>query len=241
MIAARQLALPLDPRPAYSEADFYPTAGSRRALNWLETSKLWTNGRLLLWGEAGAGKTHLLHIWAGSRGSQVINGAGLQAVPAAITAPLVIDDADMVADETSLFHTLNAASEAGQPVLLAARQPPSQLAIALADLASRLRASTIIEISPPDDDERAALLARLAASRQLVLNIQVQNFLLTRLPRTSSALIEAVTRLDRAALAHGAKVTRSLAASLLKDIANEDQTGPEMLSNGHSQAPPDLL
>jgi chromosomal replication initiation ATPase DnaA len=61
------------------------------------------------------------------------------------------------------------------------------------------------------------------------------------MPRTPAALIEAVTRLDRAALAHGARITRSLAASLLKDIAKEDQTASEMLSNGHSQAPPDLL
>jgi chromosomal replication initiation ATPase DnaA len=98
-----------------------------------------------------------------------------------------------------------------------------------------------VEITAPDDAERAALLARLAASRQLVLNIQVQNYLLSHLPRTPAALIEAITRLDRAALAHGGKISRNLAASLMKDIASPEQTGPEMLSNRHSPDNPGLL
>jgi DnaA regulatory inactivator Hda len=241
MIATRQLPLPLDPRPAYSEFEFHPASGSRLALEWLEKPALWTAGRLILWGQSGTGKTHLLHIWAAAHGTQVMSGANLSGMPALMTAPCVIDDADAVTDEVGLFHLLNEAAEAGQPVLLASRQPPSRLPISLPDLASRLRASTVIEIPPPDDEDRATLLARLAAGRQLVLNIQVQNFLLTHLPRSPAALIEAVTRLDRAALANGGRITRGLAASLLKDIAKPDQTGSEMLSNSHSQASPDLL
>jgi chromosomal replication initiation ATPase DnaA len=241
IVGCRQLSLPLDHEPGYHAADFFPTTGSQLALEWLEKSTFWTGGRLVLWGEAGAGKTHLLHMWASARGTDVINGAELRGIFHSVSAPVVIDNADLLADEIDLFHLLNNAAEAGQPVLLAARQPPSRLAIELADLSSRLRASTTIEICPPNDNERAALLARFAASRQLVLNIQVRNFLLTHLPRTPAALIEAVTRLDRAALANGAKISRSLAASLLADIATDEQRRPELLSNGHSQDTPNLL
>lgn len=240
-ITARQLPLPLDHSPRYDAAEFHPTAGSQAALEWLEKPALWSQNRLILWGEPGCGKTHLLHIWAQSHAAVFINGPALRGLPSEITAPLAIDDIDLIADETSLFHYLNAATQARLPVLLAARQPPSRLRLNLPDLTSRLRASMAVEITAPDDAERAALLARLAAARQLVLNIQVINYLLTHLPRTPAALIEAITRLDRAALANGGKISRHLAASLLKDIANAEQTGSEMLSNRHSPDNPGLL
>ena len=85
-------------------------------------------------------------------------------------------------------------------MLLTARLPPARQPIKLADLASRLRATTPVEIRAPEDELLALLLARLAADRQLTLSIPVSNFLLTHLPRTAAALREAVARLDRATL-----------------------------------------
>ena len=135
-----------------------------------------------------------------------------------ILTPLAIDDADTVPQETALLHLLNAAAEAGHPVLLTAREPPSRQTHLLPDLASRLRASLAVEISPPDDAMLTQLLFRLAAARQLILNAQVSQFLLTQLPRTPAALREAIARLDRAALAAGGKITRPLAAQILTDL-----------------------
>lgn len=239
--SARQLPLPLDHAPSYHAAEFHPTAGSNLALEWLDKPEIWSHGRLVLWGESGCGKTHLLHIWAQSHGAHWLNGPALRGILPEVTTPLAVDDIDILSDETSLFHLLNAATAARLPVLMAARKPPARLALHLPDLASRLRASMTVEITAPDDTERAAFLARLAAGRQLVLNIQVRNYLLSHLPRTPAALIEAITRLDRAALAHGGKISRNLAANLMKDIASAEQTGPEMLSNRHSPDNPGLL
>ena len=91
---------------------------------------------------------------------------GLPELPAAGVA---LDDADAVADERALLHLLNAAGEAGLPVLLAARAPPARWAARLPDLASRLRAMTAVEIGAPEDALLRALLARLLADRQLRL------------------------------------------------------------------------
>ena len=63
-----------------------------------------------------------------------------------IAGPLAIDDAD-TAPELALLHLLNAAAEAGFPVLLTGRSPPARWHIALPDLASRLRAATAVEIA----------------------------------------------------------------------------------------------
>ena len=79
-----------------------------------------------------------------------------------------MDDADIVPEPTALLHLLNAAAEAGQPVLLTARLPPGRQRQKLPDLGSRLRASLAVEINPPDDALLGALLLpRLAAARQL--------------------------------------------------------------------------
>ena len=211
----KQLALPFNDAPAYAAEDFCPAPSNELALRWLDSPEGWAAGRLVLWGEPGCGKTHLLHIWAATRGVPVLDGA--QTLPAA-PGPLAVDDADLAPDEVALLHLLNTAAEAGQPVLLAARQPPARQTYRLADLASRLRASLAVEIGPPDEALLAALLARLEAERQMQLAPPVRNLLLNRLPRAPWALREAMARLDRAALDRGARVTLGVAAALLADL-----------------------
>lgn len=223
----KQLALPFPEEQDYAADDFCAAPSNALALRWLERPADWTAGRLVLWGDAGCGKTHLLHIWARRQDAMLLRGAlPLPPFLAGALAPgsLAIDDADLVAEEAALLHLLNSAAGAGQPVLLAARLPPGRQAFRLADLASRLRASETVEIRAPEDELLAALLARLTAERQLRLTPAVQNLLLDRLPRTPAALREAVARLEHAA-ANGCRLTAALAAGLLADLTLPAATG----------------
>ena len=68
-----------------------------------------------------------------------------------------------------------------------------------------------------------ALLARLLAERQLSVPETVQDWLLLRLPRSQAAIREAAARLDRAALATGGGVTKTLAATVLAGFPAEDE------------------
>ena len=134
---------------------------------------------------------------------------------------MAVDQADS-APEEPLLHLLNAAAEAGLPVLLAARAAPARWQTKLPDLASRLRAVTAVEIAPPDDAMLRVLFASLLASRQLVVPEPVQNWLLLRLPREPAALREAACRLDEAALAAGRRVTQAIAAQILAECHGAD-------------------
>jgi chromosomal replication initiation ATPase DnaA len=154
---------------------------------------------------------------------------------------VAVDDADAAADEPALLHLLNAAAESGQPVLLTANAPPARQKFSLADLASRLRGSLAVAIGAPDEAMLAALLARLASARQLSLDFRVQNFLLSRLPRSPAAYREAILRLDRAALASGAKISRPLAAGVLADLTGPDQDDEKLLQTRHFRETEDLL
>jgi len=116
---------------------------------------------------------------------------------------------------------LNAAAEAGHAVLLAARLAPAHWPTQLPDLRSRLRATTAVPLLPPDDPFLRILLAHMLSERQLVVPPPVQDWLLATLPREPGALREAATRLDRAALAAGRRVTRALAAEALRTMFHD--------------------
>jgi len=232
-----QLPLPFTETPSYRPEDFLSAPCNQLARIWLEKPQQWTNGRMVLWGEPGCGKSFLLQLWAKSAAALIYQGADVKGLLVSPSGPIAIDDADTVPDETALFHVLNAAAEAGHPVLLTARLPPARQDQKLKDLASRLRASLAVEITPPDDELLGALLYRLAAARQLRLEPALAEFLLLRLPRTPAVLREAIARLDRAALASGGRVTRQLAALTLSDLLTP---GAE-LPRHHSPDDPNLL
>ena len=190
-----------------------PDASNAAALAWLEAP--WPAGRLALWGEAGCGKTHLLHVWAARSGAALLPGRdvlGLVRLPP--SGGLAVDDADRAGEEP-LLHLLNAAAEAALPVLLAARTAPARWATQLPDLASRLRAVAAVEVGLPGEAMLRALFTSLLAARQLSVPAAVQDWLLMRLPREPAALRDAAARLDGAALAAGRRVTQAMAAQVV--------------------------
>ena len=213
-----QYTLGIAPEPGFSEYDFCQAPSNVAAWAWLARTAEWPNRRLAIWGEAGCGKTHLLHIWANRTGAALRSGPALSGLPDFPPAGIALDDADRIADEPALLHLLNAASETGAPVLLAGRAPPARWAVRLPDLASRLRAMTAAAIDPPDDELRRMLVMRLLADRQLALPESVQEWLVIRLPRSAAALRDAIDRLDSLALAQHRKITVPFAARVLTDM-----------------------
>ncbi len=218
----RQFALPFPHAPQFAQAPFLRAESNAAALAWLDRTGDWPQRRLVLWGAEGRGKTHLLHRWAGRAGATMVDGLALTLEPPA--GPMAIDDAD-TAPERPLLHLLNAAAEAGFPVALTGRAPPSRWSVRLPDLSSRLRAALAVEIGAPEDSLLRSLLARLLADRQLAVAEHVQDFLLLHLPRTPHALREAAARLDRLALASGSRITRSLAAAVVTELGGAEMAG----------------
>lgn len=216
MIHARQLAFPFPQRDLYDAADFIAASANEAALTWLARPEAWPSGRLCVFGPPGVGKTHLLHVFAQQSGAVLLPGEAVRHLPdLPAQGGLAIDDADHAPQAEALLHLLNAAGEQGLPVLLAARTAPSHWPTALPDLASRLRATSSVELGLPDDDLLRVLLARLLAARQLRVEEGVQDYLLARLPRQGAALREAAACLDRLSLAAGRSVTRAVAAEAL--------------------------
>jgi chromosomal replication initiation ATPase DnaA len=222
VLVPRQLALPFPHAPHYRAYEFLAAASNAEALEWLHNTPSWPGRRLALWGPEGCGKTHLLHVWAERQGAELLAGPLLAVRPP--EGPVAVDDAD-AAPELPLLHLLNAAAEAGLPVLLAGRAAPARWRAVLPDLASRLRATASVRIGAAEDELLRSLLMRLLAERQLAVPEPLQDWLRLRLPRSQGAIREAVARLDRAALAGGGPVTRAIAQAVASGL-QADPPGP---------------
>ena len=222
MAVPRQLAFSLGHDESFAREDLLEGPSNAAAMALIERWPDWPAPAMALVGPEGAGKSHLAAIWAGASGARVLSAKliGETDLPGALaTGALVIEDLSPEAfDERALFHLLNLAREQGAFLLLTSRAPPAGFALAIRDLASRLRALPVVTLAPPDDALLRALIVKLAADRQLALDEALVTFLVNRIERSYAAARAALTRMDEEAMRLHRPVTRALAADLFREI-----------------------
>lgn len=184
----------------------------------------WASPVVIITGPEGSGKSHLAEVWTRRSGAARVRAvAGSDAVERAGTGAVLVEDVDRDGfDETQLFHLINAVRSAGTSLLITARSWPMAWGVTLPDLASRLKAATVVEIGPPDDMLLGQILVKLFADRQLLADDRVIAYIVPRMERSLAAAQAIVERLDRLALARGTRVSRALAAEVLGAMTRED-------------------
>jgi chromosomal replication initiation ATPase DnaA len=221
--APRQLALALPHAESFAREDFLAGPSNEAALNLIERWPDWPDRGLVLIGPEGTGKSHLAAIWARLSGARLVAARALEAkhLPATlVTGALVVEDlAAGGFDEAALFHLLNLVREQEAWLMITTRQAPAALNIRLRDLHSRLTALPAVKLGAPDDALLRAVIVKLFADRQLVVDESVVNYLATHVERSVAAARAAVERLDREALRLKRPVTRALAGELFGDRA----------------------
>lgn len=219
----RQLALALPHAESLSRDDFLEGPGNAAALALIDRWPDWPNRVMWLAGPEGCGKSHLATIWAERSGARVISAQALtpDLVPLALaTGALVIEDIDRgERNEPALFHLMNLARQDEADLLMTSRTAPAAMPFELRDLISRLRAVPVIDMAPPDDALLRALIVKLCADRQMVVDESLVSYLATRIERTFAAAKHAVELLDREGLRLGRPITRALATELLRQAA----------------------
>jgi len=222
----RQLAFALDPPENFSREDFLVGPGNAAALQLVDSWPNWPAHMVALVGPEGSGKSHLAAIWAAAARGYCLASRALDeaAVPAALSAGALVfecagsnDLRDI--DERAMFHLLNLAQEQRAFLLVTARTAPAGWPIGLPDLASRLRALPVVTLAAPDDAMLRAILVKLFADRQLVVDDALISFLMVRIERSFAAARAVVADLDREALRQQRPVTRALAGEILGSAA----------------------
>jgi chromosomal replication initiation ATPase DnaA len=212
----KQMPLDLAPRPRLSREDFIEGHANRAALKLVEMWPGWNAPLAILYGPAGSGKSHLAKIWLEkAAGSQVV-ASGLPDLDPSV--PCLIEDIDSRdIDETALFHALNQIRQAGGTMLMTSLTAPSAWKIELPDLKSRLAAAAIAGIEAPDDALLSTVLSKLFADRQVAVEANVVSYLVNRMERSLAAAASVVDELDRLSLERQSRISRALAALVVKD------------------------
>jgi len=214
---ARQLSFDWPARVALGREDFFVTDANASAFAMVSAPDSWPEGKLVLVGPKGCGKTHLARVFAQSTGALILTAgalAGLTALPEA--RDVVVEDVETLPLEAEepLFHLHNRLRGRGH-LLMTSDRPPARWVITLPDLASRMQATTPARISDPDDRLLAAVIMKLFQDRQISPSTGLAAYLAARIERSFEAAERIVARLDRAALASGRNVNEHLARSLL--------------------------
>lgn len=217
--AREQFVFDWGARPALGAEDFLVGPSNAAAVALVDRWPDWSMSSALVVGPAQSGKSHLAHVWQLRSEAVMLTAAelGEERVPELIGLPaVVVEDIDRgIASEQALFHLLNLAREQRTSLLLTSRAPAGELAVALPDLRSRLRALAMTEIGTPDQTLLTAVLVKLLADRQIAAAPAVVHFLARELERSFAAAAGLVEALDRLSLAQRRPVTRALAAEAL--------------------------
>ncbi len=199
---------------------------------------------LLIYGDVGVGKTHLLQAIAGrvlrhspsrrvflTKGEsftrhvvQAIRSADLYAFRDQLREVdlLLVDDIQFIAgmerfsrSTQEFFHSLNFLTERGRQIVLTANAHPQDLVRVDRRVRTRLEAGLTTDVGSPEWETRVAILLKRATTAGVELPLPVAEMVASRFRHNVRELVGALNRILNTADAHGLPITIELAAELL--------------------------
>jgi hypothetical protein len=172
-----QLDLPLPRPPRARDEQFLIGESNARAVHMIEHWATWPVMAALLIGPRKSGRSLLGRLFVAKTGGALA------------------DDAER-GSETELFHAWNRAQADHRPLLMIADVSPPEWQVRLPDLRSRLAATPVLRIGPPDDTLVGDLLNYLFDRRELDARPDLIAWLVKRVERSHLAVMRVVDRLE---------------------------------------------
>lgn len=172
-----------------------------------------------LWGEPGAGKSHLLQALKATGRARYLAPAmsSREFVWSADCALYLLDDCERlnVRQQHAAFNLYNQVQDSGGMLVAAAGQPPAQLPLR-EDLRTRLGWGLVYQVHGLSDEEKIAALSHSAQARGLALSPGVLPYVLTHFRRDMQSLSTLLDALDRYSLETQRPITMPLLRELLQ-------------------------
>jgi DnaA family protein len=212
----RQLLLDFTQAPAPTFENFVPGGNAELAHALASAVRGDLAERVIyVWGESGAGKTHLLKAFAAAGGARHARYLGAAQFRASDAEGIVaLDDVDRLPEpqQVDLFNAFN--ERAFTLLVVSAAAAPRDVALRR-DLATRLATGLTYRALPLSDAEKGAALAAHARVRGFALAEEVTGYLLKHSRRDMGSLMAALDSLDRYSLETGRPITVPLLKAAL--------------------------
>jgi chromosomal replication initiator protein len=202
---------------------------------------------LLVYGDSGLGKTHLLHaighyvrsLYTGARiryvSSEAFTNDVINAIKDANTAALqrryrdvdvlLVDDIQFLEGkqqtQEEFFHTFNTLHNANKQIVISSDRPPKLLTQLEDRLRNRFEWGLLTDVQPPDLETRIAILRKKAAADRLHAPADVLEFIASRIQTNIRELEGALIRVTAFASINHQEVDLTLAEIVLKDLIPE--------------------
>jgi chromosomal replication initiator protein len=202
---------------------------------------------LLIYGDSGLGKTHLLHaignyvrhLFTGARvryvSSEEFTNEFINAIRDDKTSTfqrryrdvdvLLIDDIQFlegkIQTQEEFFHTFNTLHNASKQIVITSDRPPKRLEALEDRLRNRFEWGLITDVQPPDLETRIAILSKKAAIERMSAPTEVLEFIASKIQTNIRELEGALIRVTAFASLNGQPVDLTLAEIVLKDLIPE--------------------
>jgi chromosomal replication initiator protein len=202
---------------------------------------------LLVYGDSGLGKTHLLHaighyvrsLFAGARvryvSSEEFTNDFINAIRDDRASAfqrryrdvdvLLIDDIQFlegkIQTQEEFFHTFNTLHNADKQIVISSDRPPKRLEALEDRLRNRFEWGLITDVQPPDLETRIAILRKKAATEGLTAPADVLEFIASKIQTNIRELEGALIRVTAFASLNRQGVDLTLAEIVLKDLIPE--------------------
>lgn len=211
-----QYIFQLHPHDSYNLDDFILSSSNEEAYGALDNwPNIWGHlpyaNALLLYGPQSSGKTYLTKIWQSKSHAYLIE-KNENFKPQVIDehSSFIIEDIEQW-DAELLLHYFNSINESSKYLLLTTSKLLNNFS--LKDTESRINSIEKVKIEAPDDDLLKIFLFKLFSQASIRSSIQVQNYLLSRLPRQFNEIINFMVEIDEFSLAN----KKNLSLSLIKN------------------------
>ena len=210
---------------------------------------------LLIYGDSGLGKTHLLYAIAHVirsrdrsarlvyiKGDDFINefieliraGRGSEFRTKYREADLLlVDDVQFLAGkdqvQNEFFHTFNTLFEAKKQIVLTSDRPPHEMTLLDDRLRTRFEWGLLTDVKPPDLETRIAILKNKAVQLGFILDEETANPTATKITANVRQLEGTIKKIKAFKELHGMPVNRETADRAIQDMSqsNEFRITPE--------------
>ncbi|MGA4506701.1 chromosomal replication initiator protein DnaA [Propionibacteriaceae bacterium G1746] len=207
---------------------------------------------LMIYGDSGLGKTHLLHalghyvrnFYSRLRvkyvSTEELTNEFINAISENRTSAfrrtyrdvdvLLIDDIQFleskIQTQEEFFHTFNTLHNAQKQIVMTSDRPPKALEALEPRLRSRFEWGLITDITPPDLETRIAILKKKAAADGLSVSPEVLEFIASRIQTNIRELEGALIRVTAFASLNRKAVDVDAAEQVLRDLMPEGGDAP---------------